>query len=231
LKFKPFYGGTVIANEFMLHFINMENFMLKNLLRALFVCLAVIIPLGVYATPLTVENIYHNWRFPADDHRYRYASSVDFFDVTADGVSRGVWIADPNGSYGGIYPSMLSWGHTLPIGLQVPPDSILKAKLFIDASFVDENDNLVEIEGIWDWDPLQNEWWDNSIYDLAKVDVPGFWNNSPLDVSVFAYEKKLRIDQAVLMMDYRGQATIPEPATFALFGLGMAGFGLIRRKK
>ncbi len=202
----------------------------KIFIRLLLACLAVVIPAQLFATPLIVENIFHHRTFPVDNHNYRYISYLDFYDVAGTQTTNGVWIADPNGPFGGIYPDQLSWGHTLPANLNVPPDEILMATLWIDASFVDENDNLVEIEGIWSWDPLNQFWNDNSIYDLSNVDVPDFWNNSPLGITVFAGERKLKIDHAALAMDYRS-ATIPEPATFALFGLGMAGIGLVRRRK
>jgi len=192
--------------------------------------LAVVIPAQLFATPLAVESIFHYRTFPVDHHNYKYISYMDFFDVTNTGTTEGVWIADPNGPFGGIYPGEFSWGHTLPAGLSVPPDEVSRAMLWIDASFVDEANNLVEIQGTWNWNPLNHLWDDNTTYDLSNVTVPGFWNYSPLNVSVFAGEKKLKIDHAALAMDYRS-SSIPEPATFALFGLGMAGFGFIRRRK
>lgn len=204
--------------------------MRRILLRVLLCCLAVVIPAQLFATPLAVESIFHYRTFPVDHHNYKYISYMDFFDVTNTGTTEGVWIADPNGPFGGIYPGEFSWGHTLPAGLSVPPDEVSRAMLWIDASFVDEANNLVEIQGTWNWNPLNHLWDDNTTYDLSNVTVPGFWNYSPLNVSVFAGEKKLKIDHAALAMDYRS-SSIPEPATFALFGLGMAGFGFIRRRK
>jgi len=204
--------------------------MLRILLRVLLCCLAVVIPAQLFATPLAVEHIWHNRTFPVDNHNYKYISYLDFFDVTDAGTTNGVWIADPNGPYGSIYPGEFSWGHTLPPHLSVPPDEVTRAMLYIDASFVDEANNLVEIEGTWNWNLVNHLWEDNTTFDLSNVTVPGFWNSSPLNVSVFAGERKLKIDHAALAMDYRS-ASIPEPATFALFGLGMAGVGFIRRKK
>ncbi len=88
--------------------------MLRILLRVLLACLAVVIPAQLFATPLAVEHIYHNSTFPVDHHNYKYISYLDFFNVTNKGTTNGVWIADPNGPFGGIYPDEFSWNHTLP---------------------------------------------------------------------------------------------------------------------
>ena len=87
--------------------------------------------------------------------------------------------------------------------------------------------NSVEIQSTWDWDPLENMWFDNSIYNLSNVSEPGFWNMGGLDVSIWASEYDFRIDEAVLMMDYT--SAVPEPASLLLIGFGLLG-GLAYRK-
>jgi len=180
------------------------------------------VPLALQAVPLMTETIVNDYHFVLDDHTYMYASIMDFYEQTPDVWNGGVWI----GTGDGFEPS-LSWMHTLPPGLQVPPDAVTKAKLKIDGEYVDEMGNLIEIQGTWEWDPLEYMWTDNSVYSLTEIDQEGFWNGGFLGVNVFAGENDLRIDEAVLMMDYA--YAVPEPAGILLLGLGLTG-GLIYRK-
>lgn len=180
-----------------------------------------------------MEFTYTNWEFDAglwygfsgDNHTYDYASYVDFYEgCFADGQLGGTWIGTKNN-----LPHELNWAHTLPLGLMVPPDHVTGAKLWIDAWEVDDNDNYVHIEGTWDWDALNHNFIDNTTYNLSNVDQPGFWNDGTIDVNVCAGEKKLRIDGAILMMDYC-QNVVAEPGTLLLLGLGITAIGFIRKR-
>lgn len=180
------------------------------------------VPLDTSAVPLMTETIVSDYYFTYDDHTYMYASIVDFYEDTPDLWSGGVWIGNSQG-----FEPSLSWSHTLPEGLQVPPDAVLKAKIKIDGEYVDTDGNMVSIQGTWEWDPLEHMWQDNTIYSLTDVDQAGFWNGGQLDMSILAGEYNLRIDEAVLMMDYAYAA--PEPATLLLVGFALAG-GLAYRR-
>ena len=189
------------------------------------------IPSVMMASPMMSESIFTNFFSLGDMHTYDYASWVHFSHDSYFGPLPGAYIGT---GYG--YDNELSWGHTLPAGLSVPPDVITRARLWIDGAQIDTDNNEIAIEGVFDWDPLNNHFLDNSVFNLTNIDTPGFWNDGILDVSIFAGECNLRIDNAVLMLDYSSggnnvPGAVPEPATLALFGLGMLGTGILRRKK
>lgn len=184
------------------------------------------------AAPIITETVQSNFFFLGDGHTYDYASKVDFRSTSIqDLIFNGVYIGTSPG-----YPNSLSWAHTLPPGLTVPPDAIDRAKLWVDGWLIDNNNNAIEIEGTINWDPLNHQFLDNSTYWLTDVDVPGFWNDGSLDVTITPAETMLRIDYAILMMDYTpggasNPGAVPEPGTLALLGTGLAGIGALRLRR
>jgi hypothetical protein len=60
----------------------------------------------------------------------------------------------------------------------------------------------VEIEGTFDFGPLNQGCLDNTTYDLLEFSMEGFWNDGALDMIVRAGEKRLRVDEAKLLIDY-----------------------------
>jgi hypothetical protein len=156
------------------------------------------------------ETIHTNFFFPLDFHRYDYASIMDFY--------YGRW---PDSFWGGVfigthdcYPDSLSWAHTLPDNFSVPPTIITRAKLWIDAFFVNTDSNTVEIEGTFDWPPLNHGCLDNTTYDLGGIDIAGFWNDGFINVTVRAGEEKIRLDEAKLLIDYEsGHTDVEEDET------------------
>ena len=193
----------------------------RNLMAILVVLL---VPSALLATPMMVEDIKTDWFFLGDFHTYDYASSIDFFNDTPDGIFGGVKIGTADR-----YLNELSWDHSLPTGFTVPPYEVTRAKLWIDAWRVDENDNLVSVESLYDLGTLNSHWFDNTTFDLLDAGIAwDVWNDGALGFTITAGERMLRIDKAILMMDY-DEPVIPEPATLALFGLGLLGTGIVRR--
>ncbi|MFQ6032538.1 MAG: T9SS type A sorting domain-containing protein [Candidatus Zixiibacteriota bacterium] len=180
---------------------------MKKELKAILLCTLAIL-LASYGISYTreihmEETILIDYTFSEDQHTYDYASIMDFYhkkhpDSTKGGVHIGT---NPH------WPDSLSWSHTLPDGLCVPPCLITRAKLWIDAKGVNTDQNTVEIQGTYTWDPLNHRIHDDTIYDLLGVAEEGFWNQGALNVIVRAGESQIRIDEAILLIDYESVHT------------------------
>jgi len=184
-------------------------------LATLFLIMFVVLAAGSQVHAIPTETIHTDFFWLGDLHVYDYASHMDL-DRT--------WIGSSDR-----YLDELSWTHTLPSGFSVPPYEITRARLWIDGAYIGSDNNEVAIGGLFEWDPLNHHFFDNSSFNLANIDEEGFWNNGGIDVSVFSGENSLRLDNAILMFDYDPVAA-PEPATLALFGLGLTGLGIIRKR-
>ncbi len=175
---------------------------MKKELKLILLCTLVVLLAGFgasYAGEIHMqETILTNFTFPLDQHTYDYASIVDFYYGKPH----------PDSSLGGVHigtnphwPDSLSWYHTLPDSFRVPPYLIIRAKLWIDAKAVNTDQNIVEIQGTYDWDPLNHHNSDDTIYDLLGMEE-AFWNNGAINVIVRAGESQIRIDEAQLHLDY-----------------------------
>lgn len=179
------------------------------------------------ALPYLTETIHHNQTVLWDGfHNYDYVSSVDIGSQSNTfGFLDGYWIGSS------MSESSVSWSHTLPGDLSVPADRITRARLWIDGYSVDNRGNMVRINGMASWS--LNHWdffgiGDNTAIQLEGITDPDFWNNGSLNINILANESRLRIDKAVLAIDY--VSAIPEPLTLSLFGLGLVGVIAIRKK-
>jgi hypothetical protein len=105
------------------------------------------------------------------------------------------------------WPDSLVWSHTLPLDVAVPPGMVIRAKLWIDAHAVNTDGNTVEIQGVSAWDPLNHRVHDNTAYDLSGADPDLFWNQASISVLVRAVESLIRIDEAMLLIDYESSHT------------------------
>lgn len=206
--------------------------MAKSLIVAVFVILAVG---SANALPYITETVRHNQFVSMDFHRYDYVSMIDISNYSPTfGASGNYWFGT------GMSEQSLSWSHTLPGDLSLPGDVINRARLWIDGYSVDSRGNVVQVQGMASWH--LNNWdfmgfGDNTMIDLSGITSPTFWNQGALNVNVLANERYLRIDRAVLAIDYtngRGGndyvSAIPEPLTLSLFGLGLVGVVVARKK-
>lgn len=214
---------------------------MKKSWRLLTFALAVgLLAFGQASAYNTLQTLYTDWRFSSgltygfsgDNHVYDHASYLDFYEGTLpDYGLGGTWLGT-----NGREPASMHWSHALP-ALNLPNDRITRARLWIDGAFVDNNNNMVNIGGTWDWDPLSHQFLDNTTYNLGGIDDPSFWNDGQLEVTVQAGEYRLRIDRAILMVDYEQGpgnnelASVPEPATLILFGSGLVGAGILARQR
>ena len=194
----------------------------KSLIVAVFVILAVG---SANALPYMTEHIYHNSYVGFDlFHRYDYVSAIDIGNYQPG--------FGPTGSYwfgSGTSEQSLSWAHSLPGGLD--GNTVGRARLWIDGYSIDRRGNVVQIQGMANWH--LNSWdffgiGDNTTIDLTGISNPNFWNGGSLNINVLAHERYIRIDHAVLAMDY--VSAIPEPLTLSLFGLGLVGVVVARKK-
>ena len=208
--------------------------MAKSLIVAVFVILAVG---SANALPYITETVHRNAYVGFDlFHRYDYVSSIDIGNyVPGHGNIGNYWFGT------GMSEQSLSWAHTLPGDLSLPGDQISRARLWIDGYSVDSRGNVVQIQGFANWH--LNNWdffgfGDNTQIDLSGITNPNFWNQGALNVNVLANERYLRIDRAILAMDYTNGTSggndyvsaIPEPLTLSLFGLGLVGVIVTRKK-
>jgi hypothetical protein len=198
--------------------------MAKSLIVAVFVFIAVG---SANALPYMTETVRYNQFVAMDFHRYDYVSMIDInnnYSPSFGGYGN-YWFGN------GMSEQSLAWSHTLPGDLSVPGDVIQRARLWIDGYSVDNHGNVVQVQGMAQWN--LNSWdflgfGDNTMIDLTGITNPDFWNQGALNVNVLANERSLRIDRAVLAVDY--VSAIPEPLTLSLFGLGLVGVVVARRK-
>jgi hypothetical protein len=198
------------------------NRVIKELKRSLFFALPILaLGYGVcFSSGYHIdETILYDYICPEDTHTYDYASLLEFCRGTnPDSCPLGVFLGtNPH------WPESLFWSHALPSGLQVPPYTIFRAKLWIDGLAVNTENNSVEIQGTVGWEPLDHQVHDNVTYDLTEASEEGFWNPDSLSVIIRAGESLVRIDHAKLLLDYDSPPTDVQEEDLSSRG---DGFGL-----
>ncbi len=176
------------------------------------------------------ETVKTDYTFLGDGHTYDYASLIDFGRQDY-GIFNGEWLWNGDEA---------EWEHSLP-NLSFPPHKIDKAKIWIDAAYVDRHNNVVEVSGAYELGTLNRWGFDNSTFDLGFL-PESEWEGGELEfeieVSDGYWTNGIRLDRAYLLLDYSNTnggsdavAAVPEPGTLLLVGLGLAGLGLRRRRR
>lgn len=173
--------------------------MKNELKRSLVLALAVVLSAyGVSFSDHIDETIWYDYFCPEDTHTYDYASMLVFCrGDDRDSCPVGIFIGtNPH------WPESLFWSHTLPPGFLVPPCVIFRARLWIDGIAVNTENNSLQIQEVFDWEPMDHLVHDSTTYDLSEVSQPGFWNQDSISVIIRAGESLVRIDHAKLLLDY-----------------------------
>jgi PEP-CTERM motif-containing protein len=216
-----------------------------KLLRKTIAALAVITLLLVTSGPVSacyftfhaVESIHTNVNY--DGYDYDYCSSVDFQTkgwfmgmniLTLDFINLTQNPFD-------IGLSSYNYAHTLPADLSVPPSEIIKATWVLKGNWIDADDtsNVVAFESQIGFFLTGQCGWDWTVIDLTMENL---WNQADgqLDTTIGSLDDcYAEIHNACLFLDYENRdpnaPNVPEPITMLLFGTGIAGLTVIRRKK
>jgi hypothetical protein len=107
-------------------------------------------------------------------------------------------------------------------GNSTVPGSSARTPIFVDDVFI--------VECAFDFPPPDNGCFAFPFsVNLAPSDFGVFADGSALARGDFISGGVVRIDDLVLTIT--SEATVPEPGTLAIFGLGLAGLGFMRRRR
>ena len=130
-----------------------------------------------------------------------------------------------------------SWTHPVTTDFQIPYDTLNSATLTIGAWSVSDSNDRVYVEGTYAGDLANGVWYllgySSTVLDIGSV-FTTWTSGEALNVSLAYNEGRwgsLYLSSSTLRIDYNnGTASVPEPGTMLLMGLGLVGVGVIRRK-
>ena len=140
-----------------------------------------------------------------------------------------------------IWSDSYSYTHDTPTDFEVPWDIVNSATLSITASWVDGNDDTVDVEGTIVGTLTAGggglfNWQTNSTFDITPTFATSWVNGDLLDVTISAegscLDGWLLLETSTFTLDYEnGTNPVPVPSAFFLLASGILGLAGVSRKK